>query len=269
MLTTLSAAAALTLCAGLWRDAGAASASAPADAASMPTPAPTPTPELQPVRVAPVYRTQIPPAATLDYEIRRGMLSGTGALSWRPDGARYEARLLISVIGFTLLDQLSQGGFDAAGLAPLRFTEQRARKTAREGRFQRAAGKVTYSGPRGEFALMAGSQDGLSWMLQLPAVLSAEPKHAQVGGEVLLTVASARGDIDLWTLRSLGTETIDTPDGALPTVKFTRAPRRAKDPVTEVWLDPARHYLPVRARITQGDADEALELVLRELRAGL
>ncbi|OYT98341.1 MAG: hypothetical protein CFE40_10230 [Burkholderiales bacterium PBB1] len=219
----------------------------------------------QPERPVPVYKTRIPPLTTIEYEIRRGGLSGTGELSWRPTNGHYEARLAASIAGFTLLTQISQGGFDAAGLAPTRFTDQRVRKAARAANFQRDAGKITFSGPRDEYALAAGSQDRLSWMIQLPAVIAGEPKRAASGGEVVLYIAGARGDVDLWDLRSSGLETIETPSGALQTVKFTRTPRSARDTLAEVWLDPKRHYLPVRARLTQSDSDGALDLVLREL----
>lgn len=222
----------------------------------------------QPERPVPVYKTRIPPMSTIEYEIRRGGLSGTGELSWRPVNGHYEARLEASIAGFTLLTQISQGGFDAAGLAPTRFTDQRARKAARAANFQREAGKITFSGPRDEYALAAGSQDRLSWMIQLPAVLAGEPKRAASGGEVVLYIAGARGDVDIWDLHSSGAETIDTPSGALQTVKFTRTPRTGRDTLAEVWLDPKRHYLPVRARLTQGESDGALDLVLRELHTG-
>ena len=222
----------------------------------------------QPERPVPVYKTRIPPVTTIEYEIRRGGLSGTGELSWRPVNGHYEARLEASIAGFTLLTQISQGGFDAAGLAPTRFTDQRARKAARAANFQREAGKITFSGPRDEYALAAGSQDRLSWMIQLPAVLAGEPKRAAAGSEVVLYIAGARGDVDIWDLHSSGAETIDTPSGALQTIKFTRTPRTNRDTLAEVWLDPKRHYLPVRARLTQGESDGALDLVLRELHTG-
>jgi hypothetical protein len=222
----------------------------------------------QPERPVPVYKTRIPPMSTIEYEIRRGGLSGTGELSWRPVNGHYEARLEASIAGFTLLTQISKGGFDAAGLAPTRFTDQRARKAARAANFQREAGKITFSGPRDEYALAAGSQDRLSWMIQLPAVLAGEPKRAAAGGDVVLYIAGARGDVDIWDLHSSGAETIATPSGDLQTVKFTRTPRSARDTLAEVWLDPKRHYLPVRARLTQGESDGALDLVLRELHTG-
>ena len=223
----------------------------------------------QPEQPVPVYRTRIPPAMTIEYDISRGSISGTGQLTWLPEGGSYEARLQASVIGYTLLSQISQGGFDKAGLAPLRFTDQRARKAARAANFQRDAGKITFSGPADEFALPAGVQDRLSWMIQLPAVLSAEPKRAVAGGEVVLYVVGARADVAVWTLRCLGAETVQTAGGPVRTVKFMRAPRGAKDTQAEVWLDPTRHYLPVRARLGQGSDDpDAFELVLRELKPG-
>jgi len=232
------------------------------------TAAPDTLPLRQPEHAVPVYRTRIPPLTTIEYEILRGGLSGTGELSWRPVSGHYEARLEFTIAGFTLLTQVSQGGFDAAGLAPTRFTDQRARKAARAANFQREAGKITFSGPRDEYALAPGSQDRLSWMIQLPAVLAGEPRRAAAGGEVLLYIAGARGDVDIWDFRSSGMETIETPSGALQAVKFTRTPRTARDTLAEIWLDPKRHYLPVRARLTQGESDGALDLVLRELHTG-
>ena len=76
----------------------------------------------------PHYRTQMPPALTLNYVMQRGSLSGRGELSWRPAGEHYELKLVGSVAGLTVLTQISSGGFDAAGVAPLRFTDPRQRR---------------------------------------------------------------------------------------------------------------------------------------------
>ena len=223
---------------------------------------------LQPERPVPVYRTKIPPTTTLDYDIRRGSIAGTGEISWKNVGGRYEARLHASVIGYTLLSQVSQGGFDGAGLAPMRFTDQRARRAARAANFQRDAGKITFTNSRNEVALPSGTQDRLSWMIQLPAVLAGEPKRAAPGGEVVLYVAGARADAAIWTLNYAGAETVETAAGPVKTVKFTRMPQGPKDTRADVWLDPLRHFLPMRARIaTNGDEDDAFELILRGLQA--
>jgi hypothetical protein len=46
--------------------------------------------------------------------------------------------------------------------------------------FQRELGKITYSGPTWN-TLLIGSQDRLSWMIQLAAVVAAEPQRLQEG----------------------------------------------------------------------------------------
>ena len=218
-------------------------------------------------RTVPVYRTRMPPATVLAYDIHRGMFSGSGELIWRPAAGRYEMRLQLGVAGFNVLTQTSQGGFDAAGLAPLRFTDQRGHRPARAANFQRDAHKITYSSTHDEYALPEGSQDRLSWMIQLPAVLAAEPKRAQPGGEVLMVVSGARADVAVWTFAFVAAETIETGGGPVRTLRFTRTPQGPKDLLADVWLDPARHHLPVRVQLSQGEDGDVLEMVLREQRS--
>ena len=243
---------------------------APAAAATdLKVPAPVPSEPAPPVlrqveRTVPVYRTRMPPATVLAYEIRRGMFSGSGELSWRLAPGRYEMRLQLGVAGFNVLTQTSQGGFDAAGLAPLRFTDQRGHRPARAANFQRDAHKITYSSTHDEYALPEGSQDRLSWMIQLPAVLAAEPKRAQSGGEVLMVVSGARADVAVWRFAFVAAETIETGSGPVRTLRFTRTPQGPKDLLADVWLDPARHHLPVRVQLSQGEDGDVLEMLLRE-----
>lgn len=238
-------------------------ASAPA-AAAAPASVETAAPVLRRVdRVVPTYKTRMPPATTLAYDIRRGILSGTGELSWRPEGGRYELQLRVGIASFNLLTQISQGGFDAAGLAPLRFTDQRGRRAARAANFQREAHKISYSGSHDEYALPDGAQDRLSWMIQLPAVLAAEPRRAVPGGEVLMVVSGARADVAVWSFAFVGVETIAGSHGKVRTLRFTRTPQGPRDVLADVWLDPANHHFPVRARLSHGDEDDVLELVLR------
>ena len=46
----------------------------------------------------PLYATQLPPAATLRYELRRGRLTGSGDLRWQVEAGRYTLRLEGSVV---------------------------------------------------------------------------------------------------------------------------------------------------------------------------
>jgi len=250
--------------------ATAASATSAVSAVSAPAAAAAATANNSPGHDSSVYQTRFPPPLTLVYDLRRGMLSGTGTLYWRPAGARYEARLEGRVAGLNVLTQVSQGGFDAAGIAPERFTDQRVGSAVRAANFQRERGLITFSGPSDEFSLLVGSQDRLSWMVQLAAVVSAEPQRLAPGGKVAIYVVGARADASMWVFRSAGEETLDTPQGPVRAVRFSREARGPYDTQADAWLDPARHGLPVKARLGTGSGNdsEALELLLRELTPG-
>jgi hypothetical protein len=212
----------------------------------------------------PTYRTQLPPATTLRYDLRRGFLSGTGELQWKPGAGQYELRLEGHVGGLSILVQTSQGLIDEAGLAPVRYVDKRLRDT-RAANFQRDKGRITFSGPAVEFPLLPGSQDRLSWMVQLGAILNAEPQRAASGAKVAMFIVGARGDGDVWVFRFAGTETVNTALGTLHAVKFTREPRKPYDTQVEVWLAPAHSHLPVRAKLTTAPDGSSLELLLREM----
>ena len=107
---------------------------------------------------------------------------GSGDLQWRPDGDHYTLQLNGSAAGLNVLTQVSQGGFDAAGVAPQRFTDQRLRRSPQAANFQREAGKISFSGPSLELPLAPGVQDRLSWMIQLAAVVARVREAAAARG---------------------------------------------------------------------------------------
>ena len=213
----------------------------------------------------PHYRTRMPHATTLRYEVQRGVLHGTGELAWRPQGDRYELALDFKLGGLTILSQASTGGFDAAGVAPLRFVDQRFRRSATAANFQREAGKISYSGSPSEFPLRAGAQDRLSWMVQLAAIVGAEPRLEKPGAKVVMVVTGSHGDVDVWVLRCVGPEAVSVPAGSVDAVKFVREPREPYDTTVQVWLDPQRQHLPVRATQKSGPNDDGYELRLLEI----
>jgi hypothetical protein len=236
-------------------------AAAPAAIAGVAEPGPEPAASEPPL---PTYRTRLPPAATLQYDLQRGRFGGSGELRWSPEGERYELRLTGSVVGINVLTQLSQGGIDGAGLAPQRFTDQRARRAAQAANFDRATGRLSFSGPSTVLPLHAGVQDRLSWMVQLAAIVAADPRWLEPDARIVLQVVGARGDAGLWVFRCVGAEPLDTAAGRIDSVHFAREPRGPYDTGVDVWLDPARHHLPVRATIRSGGDGEGLELRLRE-----
>lgn len=214
----------------------------------------------------PVYATRLPAPVTLRYDLRRGALSGSGELVWRPAAGRYQLTMEGTAFSINVLNWRSEGLLDSAGIAPERFVDRRRGRDVRAANFQRDKGLITFSGPQLEFPLLPGAQDRLSWMLQLPAIVAAEPAKFGPGTQVQLFVAGARGDADVWTFTVEGTETLDLPAGRVAdALRLKREPRKPYDTLGEIWLDPARGHLPVRVRLSVPQSDESTEFLLREL----
>ena len=204
----------------------------------------------------PVYPTRLPPAATLHYQVRRGFLHGDGQIRWRPAGDAYRLVLEASIAGLTLLVQTSEGAIDRHGIAPVRFLDQRARRAAQAANFVRESGRITFSGTAVEWPLVAGVQDRLSWMIQLAGIVAADPKLLHEGSRITMAVVGARGDADVWNLRYVGPETVETPSGSVAAFKLVREGHGPNDTGAEVWLDPARSYLPARATLGSSASPE-------------
>ena len=213
----------------------------------------------------PVYATRMPPSVHWAYVLRRGFLSGRGDLRWSLRDGRYEARLEGNVAGFNVLDWTSRGAIDAAGAAPERFVIRRRGKEAMAANFQRQAGKITYSGPTTEHPLPTGAQDRLSLLLQLTAIVAANPQRFHHSdARIVVFVTGARADADVWTFDIVGEESVDTPRGPARALHLRREPRMPYDTLLDVWLDPARHHLPVRASLANAGGGEPLELLLSD-----
>ena len=213
-------------------------------------------------RPPPTYRTLLPAPAILRYELRRGILRGTGEIRWRPAGDRYALQFEARLAGLTLLAQSSQGELGAHGLAPVRFVDQRARKAARAVNFSRDSNTISFSGSSAQWPLFAGSQDRLSWMIQLGGIVAADPALAS-SGRISMVLVSARGEASVRNARFAGRENAETATGSVPTLKFVIDGHSAYDGSFEIWLDPARGYLPARAVSRGASGDAEFELLLQ------
>ena len=248
-----------------------ASASAATDAGEAPPPAGTAGTAARPPLLAagdeppPLYRTQLPPSLTLHYQVQRGALRGSGQIRWSPAGDHYRLTFVAQVAGLTVLMQTSEGDIGAHGLVPVRFLDQRARRSAQAANFRRDDGRITFSGTRVEWPLLAGSQDRLSWMIQLAGIAAAEPGRLVDGGAIAMVVVGARGDAGVWTFRYAGRETIEAVRGTVQAVKFVRAGRSAYDTSAEIWLDPERSYLPARAALRNSAGASEYDLLLERV----
>ncbi|MGZ8260814.1 MAG: DUF3108 domain-containing protein [Caldimonas sp.] len=213
----------------------------------------------------PVYRTRLPPAATLHYRVRRGSLRGDGEIRWQPGQDGYRLVLEARISGLTLLRQSSEGAIDGHGIAPVRFLDQRARRAAQAANFIRDAGRITFSGSGNEAPLLAGGQDRLSWMIQLAGIAAADPALLADGGQIAMAVVGARGDASVWIFRFAGHEEIATPSGPVAAVKLVRQGRSAYDTTAEIWLDPERSYLPAQATLRNNAGATEYELLLERI----
>ena len=67
-------------------------------------------------------------------------------------------------------------------------------------------------------------------------------------------LAGLIGSSTLWGRRHSLVRPLEILEGwnpaRLQALRLTRVPRRARDTEVEIWLDPARGFLPVRARLT-------------------
>jgi len=240
----------------------AAAAAAP-DASTTAAPPPPPRRETEPDTPPPTYATRLPTAATLRFETERRQRGGWAELRWQPGEQGYT--LALQGMGALGAGLASQGGFDAAGLAPLRHAEVRRGRELRAANFQRDSGRITFSGPSVEHPLLPGAQDRLSWLVQVAGVLNAQPALAEPGSQLRMVVAGTRGDAEVWTFTVQPRAALEVPAGLIgQPVHLLREPRRPYDTEVQVWLDPAREHLPVQLWLRLRATGEGTEYRLVE-----
>lgn len=248
------------------RAAARAAQAAPALRAATVAPlsaAPEPIADVAAADPTPPLPTRVPPSTVLTFDLRRGAASGGARLSWQLEGERYALQLLAFMPHGREVEQHSQGAFDAAGLAPLRLADRRRGRDVRAANFQREQGKITFSGPRWQLPLTEGSQDRVSWLVQLVAIAGGAPGGLREGSEVAMWVVGARGGASHWRFEMRGHQSLATPGGAMDTLWLVREPAHPYDMRVEVWLDPMHGHWPLRLLQTQVPGGEPLEWTLR------
>ena len=235
--------------------------------------APTPEPIAVPISVPLPVPLQPPAATRLHYTVTKNGSSADAVLTWHvlPDvlqgAARqrptYELTLEVKLGFMTLLQQTSTGELTQRGLAPVRYSDKRTRKSEQATHFDAAAGTVTFSNNRPQAAWSEGLQDRLSVLVQLAALAqgkaaSAAVAHWSIGEIVALPVAST-DELEpwQWEVQAQGAEDVANSSNE---IKLLRRPRRAYDASIELWLSPAIGYLPSRIRQTDssGVTDQLL-----------
>lgn len=195
----------------------------------------------------PTYATRLPPPRTLRYSVSRADAQGTGEIRWEHDGHRYRAALRAEGPGVPTHDWLSEGRLGEDGVEPTRMLTHRKGRAVAAANFDVDAGTVSFSGPKDVRALSRGAQDRLTWLLQLAAIVDADPARFNAGAHVDLQVIGPRGDAAVWRFEFVGPSRIVLANGSfLQALEVVREGRWTHDVDARLWLDPADHHLPVR-----------------------
>lgn len=202
----------------------------------------------------PTYAATTPPATTRQYLLQRGNHSATAQLVWAAEGtlgSSYQLSFMAEGGELHGLGAASMGSIGLHGLLPQRHVERRRSRDVLATNIDLAEGWVRSSGGGLPYPWVAGGQDRLSWVVQLAAVLQANPQLAQPGEQLQLAVAGARGGVAAWTFEVLGPAEVSLADGSSrSSLALLRAAAHPYDLQAQVWLDPTDHHWPLRLRLS-------------------
>jgi hypothetical protein len=185
-------------------------------------------------------------------QFRSGELHGSARVQWQREGERYQARIEIDVTLLASLVLTSQGEVTPQGLFPRAYEELR-RSGPRAAKLGDSSVVLNdgRSVPRPQ-----GVQDTASQFVELGHRFATGQDPLEVGRSVNIWLARP-GGVDLWTYDIVGQETLHSQSlGGIDA--FHLKPRRITNPrgniTAEIWIAPSLQYLPVRIRVSMGDA---------------
>ncbi len=228
----------------------------------------------------PTYATRPPPSATLHYALAQGAAAsstaGSAEIDWQRDANAFALRVATRVDDRPPREWQSVGGFDVAGVAPVRLVERERGRDKRAINFDRDGARVRFSGASGVLAIAPGAQDRWSWIAQLAAIAQADRQRRGVHDrQWTLQVAGLRGELERWTFRVLppgdlpeelrppGDESSSAGERASDLLHVLRAPERPYDLRIEAWLSPSLHHLPAGLRMSTPPGAWSMSLWLR------
>jgi hypothetical protein len=183
-----------------------------------------------------------------------------GEIRWSQNGDRYNAEMALRFLFKTFIRWTSVGRIGASGIEPTRFVQARGSKIE-IAEFAADAGQVSFSNNHPAVTLLAGAQDRLSILMQLGALIAADPARYRSGGRISIQTVGP-SDADVWIFEIGGAQTVQTLAGTFETLRLIRVPRFESDARLTLWLAPKLGYLPVQMRQDQSDG-LSFELHLR------
>lgn len=214
---------------------------------------------------------QIPHSANVTYQ-STGTVGGIPVVVptrvvWRHDGTYYESSWIFYHVKAGEQSFYSNGLVTPQGLAPLMATYRS--KGDQKLNFDHAGERlvVTPEIPDlAELKMPPGTQDRLSALVQLSALLAADPKRYPLGSSISLPVAIQKPPSVLdWSFVVGEEETLENMMNGktLKTVRLTHESTGNTDTRMELWLAPALEYLPARIRVEEPNGD-FLELMVQQ-----
>lgn len=179
----------------------------------------------------------------------------SSSLSWETDGANYSAKLVIEAPFVRKRSQTSVGTVDPVlGLQPRRFGDKNRTEVATHFDRTRTPPVIRFSANAPQVPLQPQSQDRLSVLIQLAALVAGDPQRFEPGQRALIHTAGSR-DAEPWAFVVVGTEELALPVGHMTGLHLVREPQSAYDNRVDVWLAPMLGHLPVRILWTQSNGD--------------
>jgi hypothetical protein len=206
------------------------------------------------------YKVNLPPSAVFEMAVDRVDADGTkwtgaATMTWHTDGSHYQASVQAGVslliTRLNLWTSRSEGEIDDYGIAPLKWTEKRARRAETATHFNREAATITFSASEASFPLLVGAQDRVTVPFQLGGIGRADVN--QFGNDIDIQVADDR-EATVNRFQLVGEEEIDTRSGKVVTWHLRRpAKQGAYSSTLEIWLAPGLNWYPLRIRVTEGN----------------
>lgn len=191
----------------------------------------------------PLPPASAPPTGHWRFALELGNGEGVADLRWQHDGQRYTLTLERALADRPLPSWRSEGTLSPHGLQPTEFTVQRGRRRQESVRFSPDEGMAHFSALQGSQPVAAGTQDRLSWMLQLVALAQAAPPDS---AELRLPLVGWRGGHQVLVFRREALEAADPPHWQ----RWRGEHAVADGFLVEAWLDPAQGHTLQRLRQT-------------------
>ncbi|MFK3737490.1 DUF3108 domain-containing protein [Massilia sp. TN1-12] len=210
-------------------------------------PGPTAGPAL--VQMPGRYHVRFPGSAVLTYTqlVQRPGTPPTSAgparIDWHTDGRTYR----LDIDGVTGRMH-SEGDGGDAGIVPRRYVEQRGADTLVT-EFDGNDGRVLFRAGGGEAPGAIGIQDAASLLLQLAGIGFGEPD--QVADRIDVVVADSAATA-IVRFQVMDDEDVETGVGRIAARRLSQVVAPGQ-PRLEVWLAPARDWLPVQLRVSRPD----------------